>query len=85
MTEKIYRVRRYSGQKGWSNYYHHADIITPHWSKAMSAAKRGFIKNWRWIDTFDVSDKDYESFELLGAVTREQSEKPKRINLNKRP
>lgn len=49
MTSKtiIVRIRRSYGNKGGSNYYHHADVICQSKKEALEAAKEGRIKNWR--------------------------------------
>ena len=58
----------YSGSKGGSNYYHHADIIAPTWNSALKAAKDGRVHNWRWVDSYDHSDEDYCKYEYLYKV-----------------
>lgn len=72
----IYRIQRHSGLKGGSNYYHHADVKASNWETALKAAKEGRVMNWRWIDAFDKSDKDYERFEYMRAVDVHEAEWP---------
>ena len=76
--ERIFRVRMYRGDKGGSNYYFHADIITTHYKKALAAARQDRVRNWRWIDTYDTSDRDYKSFEYLYIVEPFQARKAAR-------
>lgn len=71
---KIWRIRQYSGSKGGSNYYHHADVIAPKWWMALRAAKEGRVQNWRWVDRYDTSDTDYVSYEYLYEVTDDARE-----------
>ena len=68
----IYRVRRYLAYAGASNYYHHADVIAPNPQSAMKAVKERRVYNWRWIDRFDESDRDYERYELMYRVVPEE-------------
>lgn len=64
----IYRVRRYSGTKGGSNYYFHADVIARSPASAMKAAREERVYNWRWVDRYDSSSEDYKYYELLYRV-----------------
>lgn len=72
----IVRVRRYSGFTGGQNYYHHADVICHSKKEALEAAKEGRVKNWRLIDKFDTTDRDYEYYEVLYLVTEEEAKRP---------
>jgi hypothetical protein len=76
----VVRVRRYSGTKGGPNYYHHADIITTSEEEALLAAREGRIRNWRWIDTYDISENDYKRFEVLETIDFEGAKKPAEPN-----
>lgn len=62
---KVYRIRRYSGRANGPNYYHHADVVAPHWATALKMAREGKVSNWRWIDSFDTCDKEYVYYEYL--------------------
>ncbi len=72
----IYRIRKCWGRKGGSNHYSHADVISRNHHLALKAAKEGRVNNWRGIDTFDTSSHDYESYELLGCVDRDEARNP---------
>jgi hypothetical protein len=74
---KIFRVRKLSGQAGGSHFYHHADIIAPTWQKAIKAAKAGRVRNWRWVDSYDSNETDYENFQFLYRV-RDEGKNPQR-------
>ncbi len=78
MEEKIFRVRMYSGYKGGSNYYHHADILETHYMKALTAAHQGRVCNWRRVDSFDTAQEDYVKYEYLGMVNFDESRNPMR-------
>jgi len=71
---KIIRVRRYSGHKGGSNFYHHADLYANNAKEAIAKAKT--CTNWRWIDKFDESDTDYVRYESLGEITPTTAKNP---------
>ena len=66
---KVWRIRKYCGKAGGSNYYYHADVIAPHWQTALKAANDERVKNWRWIDTYDSTDEDYCYYEYLYQVS----------------
>ncbi|KKU51698.1 MAG: hypothetical protein A3H69_00810 [Candidatus Sungbacteria bacterium RIFCSPLOWO2_02_FULL_47_9] len=68
----------YSGTKGGSNYYHHADVVSRNHHLALKAAKEGRVRNWRWIDTFDTASKDYRTYELLGRIEPDGAKNPRR-------
>lgn len=72
----IVRVRKSSGVIGGSNYYHHADIICKNKEQALKACVEERVINWRWIDTFDTSLKDYVKYSILYEVTENQSKNP---------
>lgn len=78
MDEKIFRIRMYSGRAGGSNYYHHADVIETHYTKALKAAREGRVTNWRWIDTFDKSNENYRQFEYLYMLDSSKARSPMR-------
>jgi hypothetical protein len=66
---RVYRIRRYSSNgNGGPKCYHHADVEAPRWNTALKMAKEGKVHNWRWIDTFDSSDEEYEYYEYLYRV-----------------
>lgn len=74
---KIFRIRKYCGYEGRSNYYYHADIISSHWQSALKAAQDDRVLNWRWIDKFDIASKTYKYFEYLYMVNgSENAQKP---------
>lgn len=75
---KIFRVRRYNGTKGYSNYYCHADVITSTKQSALNAAKQNRVINWRHIDKFDVAESDYCYYEVLYRVLPNEAKRPKR-------
>ena len=73
---RVYRIRRFSGRAGGSNYYDHADVVESHWTRALQAARQGRVTNWRRIDRFDTSDEDYCYYEHLYAVDEADAEDP---------
>ena len=75
-TLKVFRVRRYSGHEGGSNFYHHADVISTHYQTALKAARDGLIRNWRWVDTYDTSDETYVDYEYLYVVDWDRADRP---------
>ncbi len=78
MTEQIFRIRKSSGQEGESNFYHHADVIETHYTRALAAARQGRVVNWRMIDSFDTSDTDYVNYQYLGLVDFMYTKNPAR-------
>jgi len=72
----IFRVRKLSGNIGGSNYYHHADVICKDKKEALKACEEGRVINWRWIDTYDTSIKDYVEYNILYEVAESQSKNP---------
>lgn len=61
---KIYRVRKtYSNGGKQPNYVYHADLFAENKNEAIKKAKKNEC-NWRWIDTFDWSDKKYTQYEV---------------------
>ena len=84
IREKIFRIRKYSGYEGGSNYYHHADVIEKKWYLALRAAKEGRVYNWRWVDTYDTSKKTYEYYEYLGIINEEWARNPQKPKAAKR-
>ena len=66
---RVYRIRKIWAVAGGQNHYSHADVIAPHWATALKAAREDRVTNWRAIDSFDHSDKDYTEYEFLCAVT----------------
>lgn len=80
---KCFRVRRYSGHKGGSNHYYHADILAKTWHEALRAAKEDRVLNWRRVDTFDMAEETYCRYEYLYQVDRCCAKHPRKP-LNKR-
>jgi hypothetical protein len=74
----IVRIRRISGYAGGSNYYHHADIICRSVAEALLAAKEKRVQNWRMIDIFDTSNKDYSEYISLGKISADGAKMPHR-------
>lgn len=74
----IVRIRRSSGYKGGSNYYHYADVICQSKKEALEAAKEGRIRNWRLIDRFDTTSKNYKEFEVLYKVDSGKAKNPRK-------
>ncbi len=73
----IYRIRRYSGHKGGSNFYHHADVVAPNRHSALKSAKQGGVYNWRWVDTFDTASEDYIEYRFLYRVSEDEAKRPR--------
>jgi hypothetical protein len=76
MAKQIFRIRKYCGRKGGSNYYYHADVIGYRSSTVLKAAQENRIKNWRWVDTFDVSKEDYCHYEVLYVLNKKEAKLP---------
>lgn len=72
----IFRVRRYSGVCNGKNYYHHADIEAPREVAALEAARKKKLNNWREIHSFGKSMHDFEKYEVLYTVSKNEAEDP---------
>lgn len=62
----------------WTERISSADIIGTHYMRALKAARDDRVKNWRLIDTFDNSNKDYMDFEYLGIIEKSEAKNPQK-------
>jgi hypothetical protein len=61
----IVRVRRESGYIGGPNTVYHADIVAHDFNHALELARKDLVTNWRWIDSFDISNYNYICYKVL--------------------
>lgn len=72
----IVRLEKEINQIDYRTLKYHADVKCEDAKEALKSAKEGLVRNWRFIDSYDVSSMNYTTYKILYVVNEYQAVKP---------